>query len=135
MSSPYPFGTPVDHAGSSYNARSSMSGGVAGGSSQRSGSKQPPKPSKSTPRMSPVEVLYRRFWSRKGDVFHLLMSLGLILDDRCARWLCVLLCPSCPCGPVAGASPHRKWSWREDQYGAEVRICLRCSASLNLPRW
>ncbi|GAB4817323.1 hypothetical protein N2152v2_004369 [Parachlorella kessleri] len=69
--------------GTSHNARSSMSGSVAsGGGSQRSSSKRPPKPSKSTPRMGPVEVLYRRFWSRKGDVFHLLMSLGLILDDR-----------------------------------------------------
>ena len=37
-----------------------------------------------TPAMSPIEKLYRRFWHRKGDVFHLLLSLAISLDDRCA---------------------------------------------------
>lgn len=29
-----------------------------------------------------IERMYRRFWSRKGDVFHLLLALALALDDR-----------------------------------------------------
>jgi len=29
-----------------------------------------------------VEKMYRSFWSRKGDVFHLLLSLAITLDDR-----------------------------------------------------
>jgi hypothetical protein len=36
-------------------------------------------------REGPVERAYRHFWSRKGDVFHLLLALALALDDRCAR--------------------------------------------------
>lgn len=45
-----------------------------------------------TPRMSamksaapsrgPVERMYRHFWERKGDVFHLLLALALALDNR-----------------------------------------------------
>lgn len=30
----------------------------------------------------PVEKLYRKFWARKGDVFHLLLALGTILNER-----------------------------------------------------
>jgi len=30
----------------------------------------------------PVEKMYRRFWARKGDVFHLLLALGTILNER-----------------------------------------------------
>lgn len=30
----------------------------------------------------PVERMYRKFWERKGDVYHLLLSLALALDDR-----------------------------------------------------
>ena len=29
-----------------------------------------------------IEKMYRSFWSRKGDVFHLLLSLAITLDDR-----------------------------------------------------
>jgi hypothetical protein len=29
-----------------------------------------------------VEKLYRKFWARKGDVFHLLLALGTILNER-----------------------------------------------------
>lgn len=29
-----------------------------------------------------IERMYRNFWSRKGDVFHLLLALALALDDR-----------------------------------------------------
>jgi len=32
-----------------------------------------------------VEKLYRRFWARKGDVFHLLLALGTILNERVWR--------------------------------------------------
>ncbi|PSC76125.1 kinase-like superfamily [Micractinium conductrix] len=31
---------------------------------------------------SPIETLYRHFWHRKGDVFHLLLNLALALDAR-----------------------------------------------------
>jgi hypothetical protein len=34
------------------------------------------------PRTGPIEILYRRFWRRKGDVFHLLLNLAIALDDR-----------------------------------------------------
>lgn len=34
------------------------------------------------PKMGPVEVMYRHFWKRKGDVFHLLLGLAIALDDR-----------------------------------------------------
>jgi hypothetical protein len=30
----------------------------------------------------PVEKMYRLFWARKGDVFHLLLALGTILNER-----------------------------------------------------
>lgn len=30
----------------------------------------------------PVEKMYRMFWARKGDVFHLLLALGTILSER-----------------------------------------------------
>jgi len=30
----------------------------------------------------PVERMYRHFWSRKGDVFHLMLALAVALDDR-----------------------------------------------------
>jgi hypothetical protein len=30
----------------------------------------------------PVEKMYRLFWARKGDVFHLLLALGTILTER-----------------------------------------------------
>lgn len=29
-----------------------------------------------------IEKMYRKFWERKGDVFHLLLSLAVTLDDR-----------------------------------------------------
>ncbi|KAL6777875.1 hypothetical protein ACKKBG_A16025 [Auxenochlorella protothecoides x Auxenochlorella symbiontica] len=32
--------------------------------------------------MSPVESMYRNFWRRKGDVFHILLSVGMALDNR-----------------------------------------------------
>ncbi|KAI7839011.1 hypothetical protein COHA_007250 [Chlorella ohadii] len=31
---------------------------------------------------SPIEKLYRSFWHRKGDVFHLLLGMALALDNR-----------------------------------------------------
>ncbi len=31
---------------------------------------------------SPIETMYRHFWHRKGDVFHLLLNLALVLDNR-----------------------------------------------------
>lgn len=31
---------------------------------------------------SPIETIYRHFWHRKGDVFHLLLGIALALDDR-----------------------------------------------------
>ena len=34
------------------------------------------------PNRGPVERMYRHFWERKGDVFHLLLALALALDDR-----------------------------------------------------
>ena len=30
----------------------------------------------------PVEKMYRLFWARKGDLFHLLLALGTILNER-----------------------------------------------------
>jgi uncharacterized protein YdaU (DUF1376 family) len=33
---------------------------------------------------SPIEFVYRHFWHRKGDVFHLLLNLALVLDNRWA---------------------------------------------------
>lgn len=36
----------------------------------------------SPPRMSPIEKMYRQFWRRKGDVFHLLLGMAVVLDDR-----------------------------------------------------
>ena len=30
----------------------------------------------------PVEKMYRMFWARKGDLFHLLLALGTILNER-----------------------------------------------------
>lgn len=30
----------------------------------------------------PIERMYRHFWERKGDVFHLLLALAVALDDR-----------------------------------------------------
>lgn len=33
-------------------------------------------------KQSPIEKMYRRFWRRKGDVFHLLVNMALVLDDR-----------------------------------------------------
>lgn len=32
--------------------------------------------------MSPIERMYRNFWRRKGDVFHILLSVGMALDNR-----------------------------------------------------
>ncbi|KDD71322.1 hypothetical protein H632_c5299p0, partial [Helicosporidium sp. ATCC 50920] len=32
--------------------------------------------------MGPVERMYRNFWRRKGDVFHILLSLCMTLDGR-----------------------------------------------------
>ena len=32
--------------------------------------------------MGAIERMYRQFWRRKGDVFHLLLGLALTLDDR-----------------------------------------------------
>lgn len=46
---------------------------------QRAGSLPPPPP---TPRMNPIEKMYRQFWRRKGDVFHLLLGMAVVLDDR-----------------------------------------------------
>lgn len=49
------------------------------------------KPSKKTMERQPtttsvakgvIEKMYRNFWERKGDVFHLLLSLAVTLDDR-----------------------------------------------------
>lgn len=34
------------------------------------------------PQKGRVEKLYRNFWERKGDVFHLMLALGMALDDR-----------------------------------------------------
>ncbi|KAI7840831.1 hypothetical protein COHA_005477 [Chlorella ohadii] len=31
---------------------------------------------------SPIEAMYRHWWHRKGDVFHLLLTMALVLDDR-----------------------------------------------------
>ena len=36
-------------------------------------------------RQSPIERMYRHFWQRKGDVFHLLLNMALVLDDRCVQ--------------------------------------------------
>jgi hypothetical protein len=36
----------------------------------------------STPTSNIIEILYRHYWRRKGDVFHLLLSLAIALDDR-----------------------------------------------------
>ncbi|KAL4448591.1 hypothetical protein ABPG75_005810 [Micractinium tetrahymenae] len=33
-------------------------------------------------KQSPIEKMYRRFWQHKGDVFHLLVNMALVLDDR-----------------------------------------------------
>jgi hypothetical protein len=33
---------------------------------------------------SPIEAMYRRWWHRKGDIFHLLLTIALVLDDRWA---------------------------------------------------
>lgn len=30
----------------------------------------------------PIEKMYRKFWERKGDVFHVLLGLAVLLDDR-----------------------------------------------------
>ncbi|KAL4526906.1 hypothetical protein Ndes2526A_g01330 [Nannochloris sp. 'desiccata'] len=35
-----------------------------------------------SPTSNIIEILYRHFWRRKGDVFHLLLSLAIALDDR-----------------------------------------------------
>jgi hypothetical protein len=35
-----------------------------------------------TAQRGPIERMYRHFWSRKGDVFHLLLALAVVLDDR-----------------------------------------------------
>jgi hypothetical protein len=37
----------------------------------------------------------RHFWHRKGDVFHLLLNMALVLDDRWARVVVrpVISCP------------------------------------------
>lgn len=34
------------------------------------------------PQKGRVEKMYRNFWERKGDVFHLMLALGMALDDR-----------------------------------------------------
>lgn len=34
------------------------------------------------PRQGIIEKLYRKFWRRKGDVFHLLLNLSTVLDNR-----------------------------------------------------
>jgi hypothetical protein len=45
------------------------------------------RPEKETPLTTPspaaniIETMYRHFWRRKGDVFHLLLSLAIALDD------------------------------------------------------
>ena len=47
---------------------------------------KPKTPTSSLSAMSsgrgPVERMYRHFWDRKGDVFHLVLALALVLDDR-----------------------------------------------------
>lgn len=51
---------------------------------QEKGSLQPVKDSHMSRKqtMSPIEAMYRHFWRHKGDVFHLLLNLALVLDDR-----------------------------------------------------
>ena len=34
------------------------------------------------PNRGAVELMYRHFWQRKGDVFHFLLALAVVLDDR-----------------------------------------------------
>ncbi|EFN56123.1 expressed protein [Chlorella variabilis] len=41
------------------------------------------KKKKKKKRKSPIETMYRHFWHRKGDAFHLLLGIALALDDRC----------------------------------------------------
>lgn len=48
---------------------------------QEAAATKPPK-APPQPRMGPIEKMYRQFWRRKGDVFHLLLGLALALDDR-----------------------------------------------------
>ncbi|KAL4423056.1 hypothetical protein ABPG77_005861 [Micractinium sp. CCAP 211/92] len=53
----------------------------------RGGSSVRPNPQRSASRpasykQSPIEKMYRRFWQGKGDVFHLLVNMALVLDDR-----------------------------------------------------
>lgn len=51
------------------------------------GSGVQPNPQRGTSKMpqykqSPIERMYRRFWQHKGDVFHLLLGMAIVLDDR-----------------------------------------------------
>ena len=50
-------------------------------SSSQSGGNAAPSSGPGSPSLD-VEKMYRSFWSRKGDVFHLLLSLAITLDDR-----------------------------------------------------
>ncbi|PRW44896.1 kinase-like superfamily [Chlorella sorokiniana] len=51
------------------------------------GSGVQPNPQRGTSKMpqykqSPIERVYRRFWQHKGDVFHLMLGMAIVLDDR-----------------------------------------------------
>lgn len=52
--------------------------------SEKKGSKEKIKKQPTTTSVSRgvIEKMYRNFWERKGDVFHLLLSLAVTLDDR-----------------------------------------------------
>lgn len=52
--------------------------------SEKKGTKKAMKKQPTTTSVSKgvIEKMYRNFWERKGDVFHLLLSLAVTLDDR-----------------------------------------------------
>jgi hypothetical protein len=54
---------------------------VAGGATDH----HPPAQPSNHPALPPFLCnVCRRFWQRKGDVFHLLLGMALVLDDRCS---------------------------------------------------
>lgn len=57
---------------------------VMEGDSMKKNAKEKEKSHRQTTSVSkgPIEKMYRRFWERKGDVFHILLSLAVTLDDR-----------------------------------------------------
>jgi hypothetical protein len=42
----------------------------------------------------------RHFWQRKGDVFHLLLNMAIVLDDRCGA-----IAPAAPLGGTSLSPP------------------------------